>query len=124
MIESTYIAATWQCYKSTNMKIFRLFMNTAWRFLFAGLALFVVSESAAQDGGIEFHSISLTIGDTLEYDFYSNPPYLPSLEQVNNYPKYGSADLPGPGSQGTTGWNTLTYIPTVSNSVRDTIFFY
>ncbi|MBR9920578.1 MAG: T9SS type A sorting domain-containing protein [Bacteroidetes bacterium] len=106
------------------MKINRLFKKAALRFLLLGGVALFAFESAAQDGGVEFHSIQVTIGDTLEYEFYSDPPYLPSLEQTGTFPKHGTADLPGPGDQGTTGWNTLKYIPTASTPVRDTVFFY
>ena len=108
------------------MKIFRLVNKTARQVLLMGcLAFFVVYESAAQDGGVEFHSIEVTIGDTLEFEFYNNPPFLPSLEQTASYPMHGTVALEGGNfPQGVNGWNTLTYVPTVSTPVRDTVYFY
>lgn len=86
------------------------------------LQLLVAYQVRGQSSGVEFVSLEMLIGDTLEYEFYSAPPYAPKIEQFGVYPKHGFADLPGSGPLGVTGWNTLTYIPNTNVPVRDTIF--
>lgn len=67
-------------------------------------------------------SFNVAIGDVLQYSFYSDPPYLPEIDQYGSYPVYGTADLPGPGHLGVPGQNILTYIPTVTYPAIDTIY--
>ncbi|MBK8492037.1 MAG: cadherin-like domain-containing protein [Saprospirales bacterium] len=104
------------------MNISRLGLKLVPYFLWGLATLFVGSSSAQAQGDLEYLSFDVLIGDTLSYSFYSQPPYLPEIDQYGTYPSYGTADLPGPGHLGVPGNNTLTYIPTVSYPVVDTIY--
>jgi len=104
------------------MNISRLGLKLVPYFLW-GLAAFLVGSTTAQaQGDLEYLSFDVTIGDTLLYSFYSDPPYLPEIDQYGTYPVHGTADLPGPAHLGVPGANVLTYIPTVPYPVEDTIY--
>ncbi|MCB0642976.1 MAG: hypothetical protein KDC44_15110, partial [Phaeodactylibacter sp.] len=79
-------------------------------------------EVRAQNGGVEFVSLEVVLGETVTYDFYSQPPYSPQIDQYGVYPMYGTADLPGPGPLGVPGQNTLIYTPTTIVPAIDTVF--
>ena len=104
------------------MNISRLGLKLVPYFLWGFAALMGGSSSAQAQGDLEYLSFDVLIGDTLSYSFYSQPPYLPEIDQYGAYPVYGTADLPGPGHLGVPGNNTLTYIPTVFYPVIDTIY--
>ena len=97
-------------------KIFALYL------LVGVIPFLAVFDAQGQTGGVEFHSMEVVIGDTLYFDFYSDPPYVPQLDQYGVYPVFGIADLPGNGPLGVKGWNTLSYVPTTTDPVIDTIY--
>ena len=104
------------------MNMSRLLKPKVRYLLWGALLLFAGIELRAQTGGVEFVSLEVVLGETLTYDFYSQPPYSPQIDQYGVYPMYGTADLPGPGPLGVPGENTLTYTPTTIVPAIDTVF--
>lgn len=105
-----------------SMNVSRLGLKLVPFFLWGLLTLLLGSHTARAQGDLEFKTFDVLIGDTLFYSFYSNPPYLPEIDQHLEYPVFGTADLPGPGHLGVPGNNLLTYIPTATSPAVDTIF--
>jgi hypothetical protein len=92
------------------------------RYLLLGVLPFLALFRAQAQEELEYLVFEVAIGDTLEYGFMNEPPYLPEIEEHNTYPLYGTADLPGPLHLGVPEWNILTYVPTVSSPAIDTVF--
>jgi hypothetical protein len=103
------------------MNVFIQFKKIALCIALVACQFLTAYQVRGQSSGVEFVSLEMLIGDTLQYQFFSAPPYLPKFEQYGVFPKHGLADLPGSGPLGVTGWNTLTYIPNTNIPVRDTI---